>query len=229
MKNARLITFQNLKDIDDALFVQENPLMSRRSTAPEAETPSAPGTQPHALAPAPMDVVTGTQAVDADTSVMPSLEVIDGETGEQKDDVDEGPLVNFDSNQTMKLPPRPEEENAARRIQLCYRRSLHRRKSSRDATLAKNYAACMADIPNILNHLSCNHRRYIAVTRMAVPPALCVLDRLLVGAAERKNGFLKKLRDVRHEDLERAHERVDSIMCVGFICDNTECTAYTAR
>ena len=55
-----------------------------------------------------------------------------------------------------------------------------------------------------------------------MPHALCVLDKLLGGVAERKTRFLKNLTDVPHEELERAHGMVDC----GLFHDNTEYGVY---
>ena len=166
--------------------------------------------------PTTADATAGPEALGVDTDILPSLEPADGETGEQKDDgdIDEDPSVKLDSSRTMELPPGPDEEDAARRIQLWYRQSFRRRRSTQDPTLAKNHAACMADSLNILNHPYCNHRFYLAIARGPMAHALCVLDRLQASCAELKKGISKEILEVRHQELERAQERADRLMCV---------------
>jgi len=166
--------------------------------------------------PATTDATAEPEALGVDTDILPLLEAADGQNGEGKDDgdIDEDPSVKLDLSQTMELPPGPDEEDAARRIQLWYRRSFRRRRSTQDPTLAKNHAACMADSPNILNHPYCNRHFYLAVTRGPMAHALCVLDRLQANCAELKRGISKKIREVRHEELERAQEGADRVMCV---------------
>lgn len=149
------------------------------------------------------------RAIGVDVIIRPSLEVTGARTRKKDDgDIVEDPSDNVGSGETMELRPRPEEESAAQRIQLWYRRSLHRRNSTRDVALAKHHAECVADLPNILNHPS---RRYLAVVRGPMPHALCALDKLLGGVAERKKMFLRNLTDVPHQELERAQGMVDNV------------------
>lgn len=215
MRNVRTVASRDRKDIENALFSQEYPLRSNVLAPLQAEIPSAPTIPPHNAPSA--DLIAGPEIVNVETDTTPSLEETNVETGEHKDDSenDDGTLVLLDSSQTMELPPRPEEENAARHIQLWYRRALRRKQSPEDPTLIKNYAACVVDSSNVLNVPFFNRRYYIAVTRGPLPHALCALDRLLAVCVELKHGFWKSLQKLRHQELERAQERADKIKCAG--------------
>jgi hypothetical protein len=158
---------------------------------------------------APTDATMKSQAIGVDVIIRPSLEVTGAHTRKKDDgDIVEAPSVNVGSGETMELRPRPEEESAAQRIQLWYRRSLHRRNSTGDVALAKHHAECVADLPNILNHPS---RRYLAVVRGPMPHALCALDKLLGGVAERKKLLHKNLKDAPHEELELVRGMMDNV------------------
>lgn len=214
MRNVRNVMFRNDNDIEHALLLRENPTVSSLSPPHEAERSPPPAAQPHhTLAATPTGIaVAEVETFEVGRDELPSLEMVEAEAPDHQDGAndDEDPSVGL--SQTMELSLRPEEEDAARRIQLWYRRSLRRRKSSVDTALFKNHEACVADASNILNHPCTNHRHYIAVARGPVPHALCVLDRLLAAAAERKKKILKDLRKVRHEELEHAQKKADSIM-----------------
>jgi hypothetical protein len=213
MKNVRTVVFRTVNEIEDALLLRGNSTASSPSTLRETERSFPPDAESHHIpAATPTGIAAEVKTFEAGTGAMPSLQVADAETRDHEDGAnhDEDPAVGL--TQTMELSLRPEEENAARRIQLWYRRSLRRRKSSVDAMLFKNHAACVADAPNVLDPPCTNHRHYVAVVRGPVPHALCVLDQLLTNAAERKKRLLRNLLKVRHQDLEQAHERADNVM-----------------